>query len=248
MRLRLVPSNSFYHHYAEPILSTLEFGGQGMKGAMSQALTVSWDFAETVRTEKGLERPGIKAQEVNFALRNSLKERLGAMVEFEVKERNGYWEWGDKKEGFDFGLLDHVANLYQLRNACFGSRPLHGGGFLWESYLRENLNYAELAEEHRAGLALELTGQNVLPPVDVMPPVVGEIQLGNHALRGVDMFRLMKAHRTSEVGLVIYVAATGVLESYLSSGIVTFDVMRDFLTEFDREVTVPIWLVGLDCA
>lgn len=247
MRLRLTPSTSFYHHYAEPILSTLDFGGKGLKQAMTEALTVSWEFTETVRTERGVERPGIRAQEVNEALRHSMKTSLGNGVEFEVKERNGYWEWGDKKEGFDFGLLDHVANLYQLRNACFGSRPLHGGGALWESYLRANQNYAELSAKHAVGLELGLTGQNVFPSVDVMPPVVGEIQLGNHALRGVDMFRLMKAHRTSEVGLVIYVATTGRLESYLSSGIVTFDVMRDFLIEFDREVNAPIWLVGLDC-
>lgn len=247
MKLHLTPSKSFYHHYAEPILSTLEFGGDGLKEAMVQALTVSWDFTEIVRSAGRIKRPGIPAQEVNEALRDSMKASLRSGVEFEVKERNGYWEWGDKKEGFDFGLLDHVANLYQLRNACFGRRPLHGGGALWESYLTANPVYAELATTHSADLGLESVGQNVTPPMDVMPPVVGEIQLGNHALRGVDMFRLMKAHRTSEVGLVIYVAATGKLESYLSSGIVTFDVMRDFLIEFDREVNAPIWLVGLDC-
>lgn len=246
MKLRLTPSKSFYHHYAEPILSTLEFEGLSLKEVMSRALTISWEFSETVRTENGVKRPGIRAQEVNAALRTAMKTSLGIGVEFEVKERNGYWEWGDKKEGFDFGLLDHVANLYLLRNACFGSRPMHGGGSLWESYLKSNPNYARLASLHYGPLDLESSGSNVSLPVEVMPPVVGEIQFGNHALRGVDMFRLMKAHRTSEVGLVVYIAATGRLESLLSSGIVTFDVMREFLTEFNREVNVPIWLIGLD--
>ena len=38
----------------------------------------------------------------------------------------------------------------------------------------------------------------------------------------------------------------GNLEEHLSSGIVTFDVMKDFLQDFDKEINVPIWLIGLD--
>lgn len=241
-------SRSYFHHHAEPILSTHSFNEKPLEDCFREALSGSSHVPETVRTEKGVKRGGVKAGDVNDAIRQHLASTFGRSLSLEVKEREGYWEWGLKKEGFDFAILDHSANLIMLRNTCLGRRPISSGSSVWEAEIRANTHYQELMESMSDELSLLRVGEDVPIPKSCSLPILGEIQLGNHALRGVDMFRLMRAQRSSEVGIVVYITATGNLESLLSSGIVTFDVMKEFLKEFDKEIPVPIWLIGVDAS
>ena len=247
-RFRIQAGESeYFHHHAGPILAGLKYNNVSFKERLLQAICMEVNLDVTERSEKGKSRPGLKAQDVNEALRTQMQSVFGDDVLFEVKEREGFWEWGQKKEGFDFAIIDHLNNVINVWNACFGRRPVHDGDLLWESKINDSDLFRQIVEQRSDFLGGLERGKNAPIPHEERLPVLGEIQFGNHALRGVDMFRLMKAHRSSRIGLIVYVAATGKLESLLSSGIVTFNVMRDFLTDFEKEINVPVWLIGLDC-
>lgn len=236
----------FFHHHARPILSTISHQKEPFEKKLKSALEFSGKLKVSERSEGKRTRPGVKAQDVNVMLRQNMSRVFGNDILFEVKERDGYWEWGQKKEGFDFAVIDHLNNLMRLRNTCFGSKQLYNGEKVWEKTLRDKELYKLLLQENGNMISCLKDGEDGAIPHPQNLPVLGEIQFGNHALRGVDMFRLMRAHRTSQIGLIAYIAPTGMLEDHLSSGIVTFDVMKEFLQDFDKEINVPIWLIGLD--
>lgn len=236
----------FFHHHAEPILASIGYKQEPLKQVMTRALNARVELELVKRNEANTTRLGVKAQSVNDGLRKHMVEVFGDDVLFEVKERQGFWEWGLKKEGFDFAVIDHLNNFMQLRNACFGERPLYDGKKVWDQKVKDSAIFQKFIEEQPDYLQEYTPGVDAPLPNPDKLPVLGEIQFGNHALRGVDMFRLMKAHRTSRIGLIVYVAPTGNLESHLSSGIVTYSLMKEFLNTFDKEINVPIWLLGLD--
>ena len=236
----------FFHHHARPILGTIYHKEESFREKLISALEFSAELPRSKRREGKRIRAGLKAQDVNVVLRQNMSRVFGDDILFEVKERDGYWEWGQKKEGFDFAVIDHLNNLMRLRNTCFGSKQLYDGDKIWEKALTDHELYRGLVQKNVERIADLKIGEDGAIPRPHNLPVLGEIQFGNHALRGVDMFRLMRAHRTSQIGLIAYVAPTGNLEEHLSSGIVTFDVMKDFLQDFDKEINVPIWLIGLD--
>ena len=238
--------SEYFHHHALPILGTIDHQKQPFRKKLMSALEFRDDLPLTERKEGKRVRAGVKAQDVNAVLRQNMSKVFGDDILFEVKERDGYWEWGQKKEGFDFAVIDHLNNLMRLRNTCFGSRQLYNGEKIWEKTLHDQVLYRQLLQENSDAIKSLKVGENGDIPRPHILPVLGEIQFGNHALRGVDMFRLMRAHRTSQIGLIAYIAPTGNLEDHLSSGIVTFDVMKEFLQDFDKEINVPIWLIGLD--
>ncbi len=60
------------------------------------------------------------------------------------------------------------------------------------------------------------------------------------------MFKVLHLEESMEVDLLIYITATGNLEEYLSSGIVTFDKKKQTLEQYGSVVKVPIWLIGID--
>jgi len=236
----------FFHHHARPILGTIHHQEEPFREKLISALEFNAELPRSERREGTRIRAGVKAQDVNVVLRQNMSLVFGEDILFEVKERDGYWEWGQKKEGFDFAVIDHLNNLMRLRNTCFGSKQLYNGDKIWEKTLTDHELYRSLVQKNVGRIADLKVGEDGAIPHPHNLPVLGEIQFGNHALRGVDMFRLMRAHRTSQIGLIAYVAPTGNLEEHLSSGIVTFDVMKDFLQDFDKEINVPIWLIGLD--
>jgi len=241
--------HQFFHHHAEPILKELRQNERPFREVLIESLEAEMILTVSNRREKGkVQRRGIKANEVNEGLRRRMIEVFHDDILFEVKERQGFWEWGLKKEGFDFAIIDRVNNLMQLRNACFGERPLYHGEQVWETKIKDSVVFQSVLEMLGDAFTKDLLpGKDAPLPNPKKLPVLGEIQFGNHALRGVDMFRLMKAHRTSKIGLIVYIAPTGTLEGLLSSGIVTFNGMKEFLEMFDKEINVPVWLLGLDC-
>ena len=97
----------------------------------------------------------------------------------------------------------------------------------------------KILENVQNGVDLEIENNNE-------PLILGEIQFGNWALAYRDLFKILKANVQTSVDCLIYIVSTGELELMLSDGIVTFDKTKKIIEEFNKVVSVPIWLIGID--
>ena len=59
-------------------------------------------------------------------------------------------------------------------------------------------------------------------------------------------FKVLKANVQNSIDCLVYIVPTGKLKKSLSDGIVTFDKTLRIIQEFEKIITVPVWLVGID--
>jgi len=89
----------FFHHHARPILGTIHHQEEPFREKLISALEFSAELPSSERREGKRIRAGVKAHDVNVVLRQNMSLIFGEDILFEVKERDGYWEWGQKKKG-----------------------------------------------------------------------------------------------------------------------------------------------------
>ncbi|HDR6276927.1 TPA: hypothetical protein QCU41_004350 [Bacillus cereus] len=198
------------------------------------------EFKTSKTNGKYTKRLGAKS--LNISLKSSLSNISG--MKFEVECKDGVLYDSPKVGGFDFALFDSEYNIMNLRNLCFGRRAIYNGANKWSKELSNKAEWNAIVS--KINLPTTASQGKDIPVVKRKPTVVGEVQFGNWALGYKDMFRVLKLDETLDVDLLIYIAATGNLEKYLSKNIVTFDQMQKMLDEFGSVVKVPIWLIGID--
>ena len=133
--------------------------------------------------------------------------------------------------------MNSERNLHKLHELCFGKLRYEDGQKRWLKFLENNPDLNEYVNS---------TDFNKNDVKDDIPLILGEIQFGNWALAYRDFFKVLKANVQTSVDCLIYICPTGELESMLSDGIVTFTKSKKILTEFQKVISVPIWLIGLD--
>ncbi|MFM6952737.1 MAG: BglII/BstYI family type II restriction endonuclease [Bacteroidota bacterium] len=243
-RARLFIGRQYFHHHALEILNAHSV----LKNTFCDALNGDIPIAPRLKSTKGIESKGIKAEELNVALRTLLRNRINTDIKFEVVEEYGVFYFSSEKSsigGFDFALLNHQKNLLALRNLCYGELVYNDGIKRWNTFLAKNEDLRKIA----TGLVKDdEIGKNISLETDLlnMPLVVGEIQFGNWALAYRDFFKVLKANVQNSIDCLIYIVPTGNLESLLSDGIVTFEKTERILKEFSKVISVPVWLVGID--
>jgi hypothetical protein len=230
--------STYFHHHADGILQKHKNTHDEFKAALCQQVSLKI----IQRKKQGRDLLGIKAESVNKEVRRLLSNITN--IEFEVDQTDGIYYKSEKIIGFDFALIDKKYNLYNLRNHCFGRNRVHVGERKWDDYLKKHPDYQAIANQYE------------LPCMDLLdkdmrieresPVVVGEIQFGNWALAYRDFFKVLKANVLTDVDLLIYVVADGFLAEMLSDGIVNFKNSKDIITDFEKVITVPIWLIGID--
>lgn len=237
-------SKEYFHHHAFEILNSHKILKQKIESVLNQNIKICPRFKNT----KGLESRAIKAEDLNKEIRNLLKSSSNVNLKFEVIEERGVFYFSSQNNaigGFDFAFINHIKNIYSLRNLCFGELKYHDGEARWNQFLSKNLDLKDLVE---SVLTNDQKGKDLQyeKSVNDNPLFVGEIQFGNWALAYRDFFKVLKANVQNSIDCLIYVVPTGNLESMLSDGIVTYDKTVKILEEFAKVVSVPIWLVGID--
>jgi len=237
-------AEEFFHHHAFEILNTHHVLRDSLKQSLSSDV-----FIETrIKKTKAKKTKAIKADVLNVELRKLLKGIPKNEIKFEVSEEHGVFYFSAEKSsigGFDFAILNHHKNLAALRNLCFGELHYHKGEERWKKFLQKNDDLVAIAKalEKRASL-----GENVdysKTNTDT-PLIVGEIQFGNWALAYRDFFKVLKADVQNSIDCLVYVVPTGNLEYMLSDGIVTYDKTVKILKDFEKVISVPVWVIGLD--
>lgn len=234
----LVIKSEHYHHHADGILQK----HKKTHDEFVEALKKSVQLEIIVRNKQKKQSEGIKAESLNKEIRRLLAAVTD--IEFEVDQNDGIYYKSEKIIGFDFAVIDKKYNLYNLRNRCFGRKRIHIGEKVWTDYLHKHPEYQSVASEF--DLPCEQLIDRDLPVNRTSPVVVGEIQFGNWALAYRDFFKVLKANVLTDVDLLIYIVADGTLAEKLSDGIVTFKNSKEIISEFEKVITVPTWLIGID--
>lgn len=243
----LFVSKEHYHHHAYEIVRTHDFVSQGFRNKLTSRIDV--EVIERFATVKGEAqyRLGISAHALNSQIRKVLDGDSMIPLVFEVSEQKGVFYFSNKSSigGFDFAILNHEKNLIRLRNICFGEISYQDGESRWHRFLYSNPKLRSLAEEIERR---EYIGKDIEQSLDNIkePLIVGEIQFGNWALAYRDFFKVLKANVHNNIDCLIYIVPTGELEALLSSNIVTFDKTVEIIKEFEKVISVPIWIIGLD--
>jgi hypothetical protein len=243
-QLQLIVAKEYFHHHSLEIINAYP----EIKNNLISSLQNEIQISTRIKTNKGFQTRGIKADELNKEIRILLSSVPDNRFKFEVFEENGVFYFSEEKSsigGFDFAILNHYNNIIALRNLCFGSLQYADGEKRWAKFLLKNpdlVNFAKELEE------LNIKGANIekQKTVDSPPLMVGEIQFGNWALAYRDFFKVLKADVQNSIDCLIYIVPTGKLESLLSDGIVTFDKTKKIIEEFSKVISVPVWLVGID--
>lgn len=238
----------FFHHHAYEIISTHKKYVEHLENCFKQIIPVK----SSVRSKKSKKYKGIEAKSLNNEIRELLKKKYKDDIKFEVDEKQGvfyFQQESDNKEspigGFDFAILNDRKNCIALRNICFGELHYDKGEERWKKFLDKNPSLTKFMKEiERQGVQ----GKNLSHKrkINDSPLLVGEIQFGNWALAYRDFFKVLKANVQNSVDCLIYIAPTGQLEKLLSDGIVTYSKTKAILEEFEKVVSVPVWLIGLD--
>ena len=173
-----------------------------------------------------------------------LNSTLRSHLKLEVAEKEGVFYFSEQRAigGFDFAIIDHDKNLRRLHSLCFGQLRYADGANRWRKFIQRN------PELRTAALQIEQEEIGTEPTefFSAYPLIVGEIQFGNWALAYRDFFKVLKANVSNSIDCLIYIVPTGSLELMLSNGIVTFSKAKTILQEFEKVVSVPVWLIGLD--
>lgn len=233
-------SESFYNN-GQIVLNSMDDFSNHVHSAFEKEL----DVTESTRKEKGITRRGIKADSLNSALRKQLKlveYPTGTSLFGETHVENGVF-FNETKEGFDFSAYDEDYNFSVLRNQYIGDDGKHLG--------EEKLIalYKKKKEKKSAWTAkIKASGDlfKSIPEEKKSLTVVGEFQFGNWALVYRDLFRVMAADAAPGVGMYIYITATGTLQNLLSNNTVNYDQVKEILSENEKLIKVPTWLIGLD--
>ena len=235
-KLLVLDKNQWFHHHAKEILSF----NSNYKDRFINALSQKIQIIPRIKTDSKNPVKGIRADDLNKQIRILLRDSLTNLKE-EVNQEDGvyYYTTNEKKQvaGFDFALLNSERNLHKLHELCFGKLRYEDGQKRWLKFLENNPDLNEYVNS---------TNFNKNDIKDDIPLILGEIQFGNWALAYRDFFKVLKANVQTSVDCLIYICPTGELESMLSDGIVTFNKSKKILTEFQKVISVPIWLIGLD--
>jgi len=234
--LLVLDKNQWFHHHANEILSFNSNYKERFINALSQKIQI----IPRIKTESKNPVKGIRADHLNKQIRILLRNSLTNLKE-EVNQEDGvyYYTTNEKKQiaGFDFAVLNSERNLHKLHELCFGKLRYDDGQKRWLKFLENNPDLNEYVNS---------TTFNKNDIKDNIPLILGEIQFGNWALAYRDFFKVLKANVQTSVDCLIYICPTGELESMLSDGIVTFNKSKQILTDFQKVISVPIWLIGLD--
>ncbi|QWH20716.1 hypothetical protein EXW62_27330 (plasmid) [Bacillus mycoides] len=231
--------NQVFHRHSDLFLEKHNQLKQDVESCIQRRLS-NLEFKALKKNESYQKRLGAKS--LNASIRSNLRNMTD--MKFEVECKDGVLYDSPKIGRFDFALFDSEYNIMNLRNLCFGRRALHDGANKWSKELSDRPEWNAIVNKINLPTTTSL-GEDI-PVIKRKPTVVGEVQFGNWALGYKDMFRVLKLDETLEVDLLIYIAATGNLEKYLSANIVTFDQIKKTLDEFGSIVKVPIWLIGID--
>lgn len=247
---RLHVSKNYFHHHANKVLKNhVEvFGG------LKDCFTSNIQIKTMIRNKKNQASKakeyykGIEAKDLNIRLRELLKNDSTNDIKFEVNEDRGVFYFSAEKGsigGFDFAIINHLKNITSLRNLCFGELHYENGKKKWDDFLKNNPELIKIAEKLQntslKGIDIHYKYSDEHPPL-----VLGEIQFGNWALAYRDFFKVLKANVQNSIDCLVYVVPTGNLESLLSDGIVTYDKTLEILQSFEKVISVPVWVIGLD--
>lgn len=197
----------------------------------------------STRRKKGKLYKGMTADSINASIKNSLQEINN--LKFEVEYKDGVLFDSPKTGGFDFALFDDEFNIINFRNYCLGKKAIFQGMEEWVSELEKRTDWKDTANR------LELVNTDEYEGIDLQavkktPTIIGEVQFGNWALAYYDMFKVLHLDNLADLDLLIYITATGNLNSYLSDGNVNYKKMENIINEYSSILKVPIWLIGLD--
>jgi len=243
--LGLIVKEEYYHHHALEIINT----HSELKDKLLNSLTAKIDIFPRIKKTKTKESLAIKADKLNIEIRKLFLTIQDIEIKFEVYEENGIFYFSSEKSsiaGFDFAILNHYKNIVSLRNICFGSLQYADGESRWNKFLEKNKDLKYIADSLKL---LAKDGEDIsknLEDTNSSPLIVGEIQFGNWALAYRDFFKVLKADVQNSVDCLIYIVPTGKLENMLSDGIVTYDKTKKIINDFEKVISVPIWLIGID--
>ena len=240
--LTLTIGNEYHHHFAGEILNSNPTLAKRFLGVLTSPIQIE----PRIASNKGVESRAIKADMLNKEIRRlMLNSTLRSHLKLEVAEKEGVFYFSEQKGaigGFDFAIIDHDKNLRRLHSLCFGQLRYADGANRWRKFIQRN------PELRTAALQIEQEEIGTKPTefFSAYPLIVGEIQFGNWALAYRDFFKVLKANVSNSIDCLIYIVPTGSLELMLSNGIVTFSKAKTILQEFEKVVSVPVWLIGLD--
>ncbi len=241
---KLSVAKQHFHHHAFEILTT----HKELRDNISDCLKSDIFIETSVRRTINITSKGIKAKTLNSEIRNLFQSNLQSLIKFEVNEEKGVFYFSSTKGsigGFDFAILNHTKNIISLRNLCFGELHYHEGEKRWSEFLKKNEDLLKIAEELKDKDSLGTDSVYKISDKDT-PLIVGEIQFGNWALVYRDFFKVLKANVQNSIDCLVYIVPTGKLESMLSGGIVTYDKTVKILNEFEKVISVPVWVIGID--
>lgn len=233
-------AEEIFHRNAELFLNNYP----SLKTDITKSLTQNLEGVNhSIRKKSTIEYKGLTATSVNKVIKNSLKKVSN--LKFEVEYKDGVLFDSPKTGGFDFALFDEESNILNFRNYCLGKKAVFEGTTEWINELDKRADWKRTADR----LNLHDTTEDVgidLPVIKKAPTVIGEVQFGNWALAYYDMFKVLHLDNLADLDLLIYITATGELNSYLSDGNVNYQNMTDIIAEYSSILKVPIWLIGLD--
>lgn len=246
--VKLKIAKNHYFNNADLLLSSMkDSSGALLKDGINLWLSQQYELTPESHTEKGNTRSGYNAGELNSVLR----EKMGVVSGI---HRETYVEYGTilkaGKRGFDFSLFDEEYNVAKLRNAFIGYPGRYAGeeGLhnLYNKVLKADGTTYKKREWKDKVLSLGgVKGANIIQNKQTYT-VVGEIQFGNWAIVRHDLLRLLNSYIDGEIDYYIYIAATGSLESALSSGIVSFSNVVELFKENQQLIRTPAWVIGID--
>ena len=243
---KLTIGQHHHHHFAREIVSSNPVLEQNFLQVFESEIFIEPRIKET----KGIESKAIKAKMLNKEIRRLLLEsQLKHHLKLEVSEERGVFYFSEEKGsigGFDFAIVNHVRNLTKLYSLCYGDLRYANGPKRWTRFINRNPELAELAREIEKSEIFKFTEATDRVGSEDYPLIVGEIQFGNWGLAYRDFFKVLKANVSNSIDCLIYVVPTGSLEAMLSDGIVTFSKAKAILDEFEKVISVPVWLIGLD--
>ena len=244
--LKLTIGDQYHHHYAREIVAANATMEQSFLAAFESEIQI----VPRIKSTKSIESKAIKASELNKEIRRLLLQSgLKDSLRLEVSEEKGVFYFSEEKGaigGFDFAIINHVRNLTKLHSLCFGELRYADGAKRWSNFLARNPELSELADAVERSEVFKFEASSGRVGTEDLPLVVGEIQFGNWGLAYRDFFKVLKANVSNAIDCLIYVVPTGSLEGMLSDGIVTFSKVRTILQEFEKVISVPVWLIGLD--
>ena len=244
-KIKLCISKEYFHHHAFEIVETYN----DLKEKFVSSLNSNITIVPRIKKDKNKESIAIEAKKLNEEIRILLQNIQDFDIKFEVYEEQGVFYFSSEKSsigGFDFAILNHYNNILALRNLCFGNLQYSDGEDRWNKFLKKNKDLQAIANSlkniDKKGIDIEQSFENSNP----IPLIVGEIQFGNWALAYRDFFKVLKADVQNSIDCLIYIVPTGELENMLSNGIVTFDKTKKIINDFEKVISVPIWVIGVD--